>query len=147
MEKFNIYQFVTPSDPITFLADDDKVAFACALLLGNGKACCYRNDENGNEVNIPSMLMFVKNPEEVITEELGMDFDKFWDQNKSKIKACFNSFAYGSVQDRKTYDAAIEAITDFEKLKEFKAKHEDDNRSSMSKWVQGAWDMAEKIKV
>jgi len=55
----NIYEFITPSDPITFKADDDKVAFTCALLLGNGKAGCT-NLKTGD--SIPTMLMFAKDP-------------------------------------------------------------------------------------
>ena len=36
----NIYKFITPSDPITFKAENDKIAYACVLFLGNGKAGC-----------------------------------------------------------------------------------------------------------
>lgn len=147
MLNFNIYEFVTPSDPITFLADDDKVAFVCSVMLGNGKAGCHRTDENGNEVRVNSMLMFDPKPDETIEAELGMKLDAFWELNKQKIKECFASFAYGNIEDRKTFDDAMEAITDVEKRKAFKAKHEDRNRSSMSQWVKGAWQYADRIKI
>lgn len=145
----NIYELVTPSDPITFKAKDDKVAFTCALLLGRGKAGCHRRDENNNEVNLETLLMFASEEmiDSTIQEKLGCDIDAFIKSNKADVKACFQSFAYGSIEDRKTYDDAIEAITDPEKLKEFKSKHEDRNRTSMSQWVQGAWDYAEQLKV
>jgi hypothetical protein len=39
-----LYEFVTPSDPITFKAENDKIAFCCALILGSGKACCTNVD-------------------------------------------------------------------------------------------------------
>lgn len=138
----NIYEFITPSDPITFKADDDKVAFACALLLGNGKAGC---DNKTTGESIPTMLMFSKDPDKEIENFIGGDFKDFIETNKQKIKECFNSFAYGSVSDRQTFDDACEAITDTEKLKVFKAKHEDKNRSSMSQWVKGAWSYAERM--
>jgi hypothetical protein len=118
----NIYEFITPSDPITFKADDDKVAFTCALLLGNGKAGCT-NLKTGD--SIPTMLMFAKDPDKDIQEFIGGDFKEFLEANKPKIAECFKSFSYGSASDRETFDDACDAITDPEKLKEFKAKHED----------------------
>ena len=138
----NIYEFVTPSDQITFKTDNDKVAFTCALLLGNGKAGC-KNETTGE--SIPTMLMFAKDPDSDIQNFIGGDFGEFIEANKHKISECFKSFAYGSVSDRKTFDEACEAITDQEKLKEFKAKHEDKNRTSMSPWVKSAWNLAERI--
>lgn len=141
----NIYEFVTPSDPITFLADDDKVALMCAFLLGRGKAGCHRY-EKGNEVRINSMLMFDPDADKTLEKELGMPGADFIKKNRKKITACFDSFAYGDIESRHTYDDAVNAITDEKKLKEFKAKHEDRNRSSMSAWVKGAWDYAEGMK-
>ena len=138
----NIYEFITPSDPITFKADDDKVAFTCALLLGNGKAGCT-NLKTGD--SIPTMLMFAKDPEKDIQDFIGGDFKEFFEGNKPKISECFKSFAYGSFSDRQSFVDACDAITDPEKLKEFKAKHEDKNRSSMSQWVKHAWRLGENI--
>jgi len=139
----NIYEFITPSDPITFKTDDDKIAFTCALLIGNGKAGCTNLT---TDQNIPTMMMFSKDPDKEISDYLGCDMGNFIKSNRGKIADCFKSFAYGSISDRQTYDNACEAITDHEKLKEFKAKHEDQNRSSMSKWVQYAWNLADKMK-
>jgi len=73
------------------------------------------------------------------------DFKEFLEANKPKIAECFKSFSYGSASDRQTFDDACDAITDPEKLKEFKAKHEDKNRSSMSQWVKGAWQYGERM--
>lgn len=137
-----LYEFVTPSDPITFKADDDKIAFTCALLLGNGKAGCDNLDTGDS---IPTMLMFSKEPEKEIEKYIGSDPSDFINENKPQIAECFKSFSYGSAQDRQTFDDACEAITDPEKLKEFKNKHENKNRSSMSQWVKAAWDMGESF--
>jgi len=138
-----IYEFITPSDPITFKADDNKIAFTCALLLGGGKAGCDNIDTGES---IPTMLMFSSNPEEKIVEYLGVSVSKFIEENKNAIKECFDSFSYGSVSERHTYDDAIAAITDPIKLQKFKSKHEDKNRTSMSAWVARAWDYAKKMK-
>ena len=142
-----IYEFITPSDPITFLSDDDKVAFLCSVVLGNGKAGCKRIDENGKEIRLPSMLMFDSEPEKAIDDFLCEPLGSFFEKNKQKIKDCFDSFAYGTIEDRQKYDDALSAIADPEKQKEFKLKHEDENRSSMSQWVKGAWQSAKNIKI
>jgi hypothetical protein len=135
----NIYEFITPSDPITFKTDCDKVAFACALILGDGKAGCNKLDDNGNSnVSIPTMIMFTSEPDKVIEDFLGMELQDFVEQNKPKIKECFASFCYGKPSDRKKYDSAVESISDPVALEEFKKNHEN-QRTSMSAWVKQAW--------
>jgi len=136
-----IYEFITPSDPITFIANDNKVACVCSVLLGNGKAGCTREDGE----KIPSMWLFHPDPVPEIEKYLECSLDDFIKANKAAISECFKSFSYGDFSDRKQYDAAIEAITDPDKLAKFRATHEDSNRSSMSKWVAYAWQMGEKL--
>lgn len=138
-----IYEFITPSDPITFKAGSDKIAFFCAALLGNGKAGC-KNFDTGD--GIPSMILFSADPEKDITDFLGKGIKEFLEENNDEICDAFASFSYGSPSDRETFDNACEAITDIEKLKEFKAKHEDKNRSSMTTWVKAAWGYAESLR-
>lgn len=142
MKTMNIYEFITPSDPITFKADDDKVAFTCAVILGNGKAGCRNLDTNES---LPTMLFLSKDPEKDMDEFVGGKMDNFIKSNKSQISECFKSFAYGNKSDRETFDAACEAITDMDKLKKFRATHEDKNRSSMSQWVKSAWSYGERM--
>lgn len=136
-----IYEFITPSDPITFSAENDKVACICAVLLGNGKAGCTREDGE----SIPSMWLFHHDPIPEIEKYLETSMESFMDNNKAAIINCFKSFAYGSIEDRKSYDDAIAAITDEIKLNDFKKKHEDRNRSSMSQWVKQAWAYGESM--
>jgi len=116
------------------------------LLLGNGKAGCRKYDKENNQVSLPTMLAFSQNLESEIKNFIGGDFKKFIDNNKQQIKDCFLSFSYGDIEDRKTYDDACNAITEANKLKEFKAKHENRNRTSLNTWVKTAWNMAEKLK-
>lgn len=134
------YELITPSDPITFKAESDKVAFFCALVLGSGRAGMKRED--GAEIESP-MVFLQSDPMPGIEAFLGCEFQTFADDNVPEIAACFRSFAYGNFSDRANYDAAIEAITDPEKLAAFKAKHEDQNRYSIYQWVAGAWRYAD----
>jgi len=141
----NVYELINPSDKITFKTGDDKIAFFCSLYLGSGKTGAKRFDENGDEVDIPSLMLFDTEPLKTAAEYLGKPFDEYLKDNEQEISECFLSFSYGGFEERRTFDDALEAITDPEKKKEFKAKHEDRNRSSMSQWVAHAWNVGEAL--
>lgn len=132
-----IYEFITPSDAITFKAECPKVAFYCGLILGRGKAGV--TSETGER--IPCLMLFCDEQtiDATILEQLGGPIKEWQQQNLAAIADCFESFAYGSIAERRDYDAAIEAITDPDKLAAFKAHHEDKRRTSMSRWVDYAW--------
>lgn len=139
-----IYEFITPSDPITFKASDPKVAFYVGLILGNGKASV----EGEDGTKLPCLLLFCS--QETVTatvkEQLGDDPKAWAEEHRAVIADAFESFAYGSIRARKDYDAAINAITDPERLAVFKARHESNNRTSISKWVAYAWEQAAAIR-
>jgi hypothetical protein len=132
------YEFITPSDPITFNAENDKIAFICAFLLANGKAECKRM-ENDKEVIIPSMLLISETPNKDINDYLGMEMKTFIDANKRIIRACFESFAYTDIKGRIAYDNVYKALKNPSELKDFKERHEYNNRTSSSEWVKYAW--------
>lgn len=140
-----IYEFVTPSDAITFRAENDMIAFMVCLFLGEGKAGCHK--ENGESINTMTAFIFNEDArKEVYREYCGTDdLQSVFDENISKVVNSLKSFSYGSISDRKQYDDAIEAITDPAKLKEFQNKHEDRNRTSTSKWVSYAWETAKAL--
>lgn len=137
-----IYEFITPSDAITFRAIDDKVAYCVTVIVGHGHAGCQREDGE----SLPTLIIFSNDLDKEIESYLGVGLVEYSKQEKDAIAEALESFAYGSVSERKTYDDAIEAITDPEKLQDFKEKHEDRNRTSLSRWVQSAWNYANKIK-
>lgn len=138
------YEFITPSDPITFAAPNDNIAFVCALTLGAGKAFCTREDGE----KLQTCFLFTP-PDELdaaIQKQLGASLTDYIDSHREEIATAFESFAYGSFESRRQYDDALSAITDEDKLAQFKASHEDRNRSSMSQWVKGAWKIAKQLR-
>ena len=140
-----IYEFVTISDPITFIAESDAIAWMVASLLGGGKAGCIRED--GKDIN--SMTAFAPEEKrvEIYRKYIGTeDIEGYVDEHKREISDALLSFAYGNIYKRKQYDAAIAAITDHDKLKQFKEQHEDTQRTSMNRWVNYAWKLGEKLK-
>lgn len=136
------YELVTTSDAITFKANNDNIAFACAVFLGEGQAGCVNTDSGDS---LETILMFVPNALEIVKKQLGTTISDFIDENLVEISEAFTSFAYTSPAERQVYDDAIAAISDPNKLKEFKEKHEDKNRSSMSQWVKLAWQYGESL--
>jgi hypothetical protein len=140
-----IYEFITISDPITFIAENDSIAWMVASLIGEGMAGCTRED--GESLN--TMTAFASESElpaiyrkYIRTENIG----EYVKEHEKEISDALLSFAYGGIMQRKQYDAAIAAITDPEKLKQFKAQHEDTKRTSVSRWVNYAWSLGERIQ-
>jgi hypothetical protein len=139
-----IYEFITVSDPITFIAESDAVAWTVASLLGEGKAGCDRED--GESMNTMTAFVPESKRAEIYMKYIGTeDIGGYVKEHKKEISDAFLSFAYGSIRQRKQYDAAIAAITDTDKLKQFKVQHEDMQRTSMSRWVNYAWFLGEKL--
>jgi hypothetical protein len=140
-----IYEFITVSDPITFIAESDAVAWMVATLLGEGKAGCARED--GKSLNTVTAIVPESKRHEIYKEYIGTeDILGYVNEHKKELSEAFLSFSYGSFNQRKMYDAAIAAITDPDKLKQFKAQHEDTQRTSMSRWVSYAWRLGDKLK-
>ena len=144
-----IYEFITPSDPITFKAENDKIAYITTVVFGDGRAGCRRRADNSkdeeDEVSLDTFMFLKKDPEKLMNEFLGCPFKEFFESHKKEIAIALKSFAYGSFDSREEFDDAVNAISDPEKLSEFLKKHEDRNRSSMSQWVLGAWKYGDKL--
>lgn len=142
----NLYEFITPSDPITFWAASDFVACVCATYLGRGQAGVKKV---GHESQIPSLFLFTPEDEmeKELAEFLGQPFHEFWAANESDIALAFGSFAYGLPEERQAYDKAFKSVKDDPKARDaFKNDHEKSNRSSVSKWVRNAWRIASVIQ-
>ena len=140
------YNFITPSDPITFKTDDDKVAMAACLIIGQGQAGALRLDEvSGIEIKIPSLTIFDKDASKTIENYLGIDLGKYLEQNEPKIAECLASFAYTTMEDRAKFDKEFSKITDPKKKNEFLIKHDKKKRTSVSQWCNTAWSYARAI--
>ncbi|MFD2961587.1 MULTISPECIES: hypothetical protein [Olivibacter] len=137
-----IYRFINPSDLITFIAEENKIAYAATIIVSNGQAGC--ETESGD--SLECLFMFHPDPMPDIKKYLGEELDTYIQSNKRQIADALDSFAYMDVTNRKLYDRCLSAITDPIKLKEFKDKHEDDKRTSMNRYVARAWQMAEYLR-
>lgn len=143
--KTMLYEFITPSDPITFRASNNSIAFVVSVALGQGKAGC-QNQDTGENVDSLTAFFPEEVREEIYRRYCGDDAQSFVIEHAQEIADAYKSFAYGSVSERRTHDAAIAAITDPKKLEEFKTVHEDQNRTSLSRWVDFAWKQGEALQ-
>lgn len=137
-----IYSLVNPSDTITFLADDDKIAFLCAFVIGSGQYGC-ENIDTGKDLK--TLLLFDPNHEKTIDAFLGESNEDFVKKNLLQIAECFDTFAYVSPSKRIEYDKLISQYNGIE-LSNFKKAYEDKNRSSMNKIVLKAWNYADSLR-
>ncbi len=149
------YDIVNPSDACTFLAPDAQIAVAVLAFLGEGSyagTAVARNGERISETDAKSLAvpMFWGDG----------SYEAWWRENgwtecpveaairdrKAEVLAALRSCAYGDLEDRATYDAACAAITDPDKLAEFKRGHEDRRRSSLNAIVKRAWAWADALE-
>lgn len=116
-----LYEIINPSDALTMYAPDLVTAGVAVAILGHGQygvegtPILFGWDEwfEGNGIQ---------------------DLDIWLDQsdNLKSVAQCLRSVALGSVEERKYYDAALEAITDDAARKKFIADRNDRRRSSMN---------------
>jgi hypothetical protein len=136
MRTLYLYEFITPSDGITFKAPSNAVAFVASLMLGRGKAGCSREDGE----SVPSLLLFASDEAvtETIKEQLSGTLNQWMTSHWREVADALDSFAYADFRARAEFDAALEAITDDKKRAAFLEKHDDIRRTSISQWVKQA---------
>lgn len=140
------YEFITPSDAITFKTDDDKIAMAACLIIGQGQAAASRLDDvSGIEIKIPSLTIFDKEASKTIENYLKTDLGTYLEKNEIKIAECLASFAYTKISDREKFDKEFAKITDAQKKNQFLANHAKKKCTSMSQWCVTAWSYARAI--
>lgn len=98
-----IYEVSNPSDRVTIEADDDKVAIAAVLLVGQGQMGLDRED--GQDTFPVLLLASEKQVNDVLTEKGFADgvegYKRFLEQNMEPVAACLASAAVCSIKERK----------------------------------------------
>ena len=125
-----LYEFITPSDPITFYAPDNDIAEAIAIFVGNGKAGISRVD--GEEVP-NTMVMFSWADGQLVR------FKKTMDNRITEVVTSGKTFAVCTSGFREEYDELTENGTNKDRIEKWDDKH----RSSMSNWC----DFARSLKI
>lgn len=121
MNGWKLYEIINPSDPLTMYAPDTKIGGVAVALLGRGRygiegsPIVFGWDQWFEEQGISDLSAWLTTPE-----------------NAMPVVKCLRSVALGSIEERKDYDAALEAITDSDLRAKFIADRNDRRRTSMN---------------
>lgn len=133
------YKLVNPSDSYTFLADDLETAALTVFCLSP----LYGAETKDDKMKVP--IFIVGDSEEWYIEQFGRNsYDGIKDKRKQVVSA-LDSMMLGDFKDRRRYEAALSAITDLEKKKEFIVKCQN-RHSSMNDIGTYCKKLAKKIE-
>lgn len=142
----SVYEFINPSDALTFEGNDDNVAAAAALILGQGQAGLRPLDGDTEREVLPLMLLWGDGEFETWLEKRGIgDFSEFADKHRNEIVAFLRSVVYGDERDRRAFDVMI-SETAPERLQIVRDKWNDARRSSLTDWATAALKTAERLE-
>ena len=124
-----------------FLAKTKESAALAVFLLGTMYGASPKDDNE--EKRIPVFLF--GGAEEWYRKEFGRSTEAGFKAEKQNVADALLSFMYGSFEDRRRYEAALNAITDEEKKKVFMEEWQD-GRTSMKNIGEYAHQLGEKLK-
>lgn len=134
------YELHNPSDPYTFLAEDQEVA---ALVIGFLSTAFGADTEDKNENNSVPIFIF-GGYNEWYQERFSRSPQEGLDARKKEVGEALQSFMLGHFRDRNRYNAALEAIDDPEKRDAFIVKWQD-GRSSLNDIGSAAHRIGKKL--
>ena len=88
------YEIGNPSDKCWITAEDDRVAGAAILFLGNGQY--FAIPEEGEKRDIPTFFALGGDVDATCKDALGITLTAFLEpcENREKIAACLDTFEY-----------------------------------------------------
>lgn len=109
------YELINHSDPYTFLAADQETAALVIGILGTSYAA--KPKEGDREV--PLFLFCPDQFDPWYQEQFGRSSDDGLEAKKPEVSRALASMMLGSFEDRRRYQAALDAITDSAKREQF----------------------------
>ena len=119
MEKTE-YEFINFSDPYTFLASDLEVAAIVVFLMG----AAYGAKSKDGSKQVP-IFLFGGEPEAWYRDQFGRSPSEGYEALALDVADALESFMLGDFTERERYQAALDAIDDSDKKKQFMAKWQD----------------------
>jgi len=142
-----IYEIINPSDPYTFKADDERIAKAVAIILGEG-AYGLKNTGTGDDLSDSTLLLFrdEKGIHKALEDTFGDGgLENFIKANKVAMADAFNSVLCMNNGDRSRYEDAVASLEP-DKRQEYRDKVHDKRRSSMNDIGGLAWNIAKNLR-
>lgn len=119
------YELINPSDPYTFVADNKEIAALTVFCISS----LYGVKSQDGKEEIPIFLF--GGSKEWYKNEFGHAPEERLEEKRERVADALLSFMYGHFEDRRRYEAALNAITDEDKKEQF-IKDWQDGRSSMN---------------
>lgn len=119
------YELINPSDPYTFVADNKEIAALTVFCISS----LYGVKSQDGKEEIPIFLF--GGSKEWYKKEFGHAPEERLEEEREKVADALLSFMYGHFEDRRRYEAALNAITDENKKEQF-IKDWQDGRSSLN---------------
>ena len=119
------YELINPSDPYTFVAADLEVAALTVFLLSH----TYGAESKDGEETVPIFILG-GSPRDWYKTQFGRTPDEGLKARYAEVADALESVLLGTFEDRRRYQAALDAISDAEKRKQF-IKAWQDGRSSL----------------
>lgn len=136
------YELINPSDPYTFIAENNEVATLTVFSLG----IAYGAQNQEGETVTPVFLFSSRdNAANWYKDTFKRTTDEGLEANLNAVADALDSMMLGNFEDRKRYQTALEYIDDEEKREKFKAEWQD-ARSSMNDIGTYAHNLAKKLK-
>jgi hypothetical protein len=137
-----LYEVINPSDQVTIDAPTFEAAALAIILIGNGAYGGSAIDHDGERVPIflgGGWRTWIK-------DRFGYSqAEEMLEAHKADVVATLGSACTGSAKDRKLFDAALAAITDSEKRREFLANWDGNKRTSLNQITAWAHRLAEDL--
>jgi len=133
------YEFINPSDPYTFIAEDFETAALTVLCLG---AAYGAKPKDGGE-DVP--IFIFGGAVEWYKEKFGRSPDDGAKEKREAVADALSSFMLGGFEDRRRYEAALAAIDDPGKKTRFISEWQG-GRSSLNNIGGEAHRLAERLK-
>lgn len=114
------YELINMSDPYTFIAEDLEVAALTVFSL----SLAYGAKSKDGKETVP-IFLFGGGATEWYEESFSKTPDDGLEARKGAVAAALDSMMLGHFEDRKRYQAALDAITDDEKREQFIATWQD----------------------
>lgn len=140
----NTYQFINPSDKVTFLAESDEVAVITSQLISQESTTT--NLTTGKKLQ--GFFGFLSEEEfKVIEQELfNMPAVQFSAENKEQIRTALSSFCHLDQEERGQFDTALKELQG-NALEAYLAHHLDKYQTSMNPICARAWEFSKAIEL
>lgn len=125
-----LYEFITPSDPITFYASDNDIAEAIGLVIGGGKAAIAYTDKKRDKEPIPNTMTVFSGWDNGQQARV----NKTMEDRTEEVLAAGKTFAVCKPGLRYEYDKMTDNATNEKEIAEWDDRH----RSSMNNWCKFA---------